>query len=159
MATFAENQEQLNKLFTAYQTALSIYNTELSQNQQGHANQQNGVWVFPYSGARTDEGSFYNWLKQSDAALVAKKSSLDAAQLAYDTFKRQIDDSTLAQYANTNPALYADILKNKDSAEANAAALLAKQNFAQKNTKYLIIGGIVIAVLLVGYFIYKKVKK
>lgn len=177
MSTFAEQQSTLNGLFQTYQDKLTAYNKSLAENNQGHANQQNGVWVFPYSGAQTDEASFYNWLAQSDSALTSYKQAMESAKKSYEDYKKIIDDLTTAQYASTNPTLYADIIKNKDLAEANAAATLEAEktkaateqtklqieaqtaSFAAKNKQAILYVGIALTVIVVGVAIYLKFKK
>ena len=174
MATNTENQDKLADLFAKLQAATAAYNKSYAENQTGHSYQQQGNWTFPYSGAQTDEGSFYNWLSASDASLPALKNNVDAAQKAYDALKKQIEDLAVVNFATTNPKEYAQVLINKDTVDANKDAVKAKADadaeaakikaqidadaakFAQSKSEIIFYVGIVVVVIAVGVGVYLK---
>lgn len=76
------------------------------------------------------------WLNQ-------KQTAISAAQTAIDGYNQQLKD--IAAQEAADPAY-----KNEVKAEE------IKITYAQTNTKYFIIGGIVLAVLVIGVLVYVK---
>ena len=98
-------------------------------------------------------------------SLVAAKTALDSAnsQIQSDitnitSFVPTTPEGAQAHQAALNSA--ATITSNlAQSKAATAAATIAGVNFASINTKYLIIGGVILAVIIGGIFVYLKMKK
>ena len=146
---------KLADLQANYDRLNTLYGKALAENNTGHANLSQSVWVFPYSGAQTDETSFKTWIQQSDASLVTYKTLVDTALRDLNAYKDFVRNSTIDNFATTNPQLYADYLKNQDTVNANKEGKL----FAQKSTWYILGGVIFVVVVIFGIVIYKRYKK
>lgn len=144
-------QATLDQLFQDYIAKKALYDIEVLDNYKAH----NTPGVDPSA---------------SDASLVAKKTNMDNALKAYNLYKEDIQAQEKAAFAAANPNIALEI--NKADAEAAAAAAaktaeikakaeLEAQNasFAAKNKQVILYAGVVLVVIVVGVFIYLKVKK
>ena len=143
----SDQSTRLQAYQTTYDGYLAEYQAEVSDNYLAH----NGQEKYPGHAAA------------SDKSLAIKKLQMNTAKAVLDDYRAEIARYEAAQFAIQNPALAAEIQKNKDTQAANSGAAkvaaeaeAATKLFAQKNTQYLIIGGIVIAFLIVGVFAWKK---
>lgn len=133
-------QDTLDKLFNDYMEKKALYDIEVIDNYKA----KNGQGGDPVA---------------SDASLAAKKLNMENALKAYNLLKEDIASREQASFIAANPNLAVDIAKTK--AETSAKAELEKQNatFAAKNKQTILYAGIVLVVVVVGVFIYLKVKK
>lgn len=167
---YIQRHEQLDSLWNKYQTAKSAYEAAKNQNDVGHIYQQTGNWVFPYSGAATDENSFYVWLQQSDASLILNKASMDQKKADYESYKADVIKADADEFAAANPQIAVELAAVQASTtvglaqvEANAkqsqAALDEAAAKKKKQTTIIIVVVVVVVVVGVGIFLYKKFRK
>jgi hypothetical protein len=62
------------------------------------------------------------------------------------------ESQTATDFTNSSPE------QQQFIAELNARTDLQKSEYFSKNVKYIIIGGIIISILIIGFVIYKKRK-
>lgn len=139
-------QGQLDDLFNTYLEKKAIYDIEVIDNYK---------WsVAPaYIGQKAD----------SDASLLAKRATMNSALNAYNLLKQSIETADKSAFNAANPSVAQNIAIAQTNAMANIdiqknASEAAKEAklFAQKNTKYIIIAGIAIAVFVTIVIVWKK---
>ena len=145
--TAAETQ-RLQELQDAYLKAQQVYNDEAKDNYLAHTGANAGG---DYQGKSA--AYWQQWARDSDASLAFKKGVMDRALSAYNDYQAQLNQAAQNAFAQNNPELYAQTLQNKDKAEADAKAKVAEYaaqaaNYASANSKYIIIG--VVLILVIG---------
>lgn len=146
-------QSTLDQLFQDYIEKKALYDAEVLDNYKAKNYSNSGIDPIA-----------------SDASLAAKKTNMDNALEAYNLYKEDIQTQEQAAFAAANPNIALE--KHKADAEAAAAAAaktaeikakaeLEAQNasFAAKNKQVILYAGVVLVVIVVGVFIYLKVKK
>lgn len=153
----AEQQTKLNEYRSKFDNAKSIYEKELQENTYGWAQHNSATadkaWGFVIPGQTTNASSvmFGEWLQASNASLIVKKQVMDSANADLNNYLMQLDRETQNEFAQTNPQLYADLVKNSQEQE--------QKLFAAKSTWYILGGVILICVVIAGIIIYKRYKK
>lgn len=158
-----QEQDQLTDLQSKYNAALANYNQEL----QDYANYGNGLQG---AQAGTDNGHNAAWWQMmfnaSKGSLTAKKQVMDQASSAVAAFQLQLNQQAQNAYAQNNPQLYADIVKNKDTVTAKSAADqaaaqadAASKLYMQKSTMYLIGGLCLVVLVIAGIIMFKNSSK
>jgi hypothetical protein len=160
-----QEKENLETLQNNYLNKKAAYEAELSYNTQGHVFVNNGNWTFPYPPhAPTDETSLRNWLAISDAALPPKKASYEAAKKDYYNEVARLETKYTQTFNTLHPEQAAlmqeNLIKGKNeqlaiqlAAKNDADRAAAKENYASSNTKYILIG-VVVLVIFVGVFYF-----
>lgn len=147
-------QQRLDDLYADYLSKKAAYDVELIDNYKAHNGQE----------------SFPGQAELSNASLATKKVAMNNALSAYNAYKEDIAAQEKAAFAAANPNAAIEISKAEAEANANAAAKTAEikakaeleaQNasFAAKNKQVILYAGVVLVVIVVGVFIYLKVKK
>lgn len=172
MARTQQQIDQLNALLKAYSDAKKASDYEVDMNQKGHANQQrgatNGVFIFPYSGTQTDEGSFYNWLAASNAAAASSANATAQALADYNNYVGFLDNQDKAElvaaqqkFAADNPDVYQALQTTAINAASNTAIAKSAQDTqaavsSQATTQYLIFGAVALTIIVLGVIIFRK---
>jgi hypothetical protein len=152
MAYTSAEQTELDRLQAAYNKALSDYTYAKSMNETGHAYQAVGNYTFPYSGQHTDEASFYAWLAQSDAGLANTSATYQAAKTQLDAYRQYLHD----KYIVNNVEAQTQIVQSQINAQAEVLKNQDNKRFMQGTTKYLIVAGIVLMVIVASVIIYRR---
>lgn len=153
----ADETAHLNQLQTDYNTKNQAYLDEKKNNDLGHAYLNVGTWIFPYSNAQTDEGSFRNWLALSDAALPVKLAAAKTAKSDYDTEVSRLETKYNQTFQNNHPQEYLQQQQQALQAAKDAANDANKVNYMSKTAKYIIIAVVVLGIVgVVLYFKYRK---
>jgi hypothetical protein len=163
--TIQQREQTLASLFAVYQTKANDESKLIDEITSMQATldadtEKYSTTILNWRGEVMRRIDLQGYLNARAARLPSVTSEKLAAKANYDQYKTIMDSINQAELVAANPNLAVDLHKADLEAQIKAKeseTLAQGKVFAQKSTQYLIIGGVVVAILIIVAFSWKRI--